>query len=464
MARSERLNFLLITTDQQRGDAIGYANPLVKTPNIDALAADGVRFDRWIIQNGLCMPSRSTMLTGRYPHCHGVRNNGITLPESGKTIAHVLSDTGYHCANIGKLHLVPHTWRDHLSPHPSYGFRTLRVSDEPGVYDDEYVRWVQRKAPQHVEACRLPIPWQANRDEPRVHPVPAEFCHAGFVTDVTMDFLRRTGAEPFFAIAGYYDPHSPFQPPEPFASMYDPADMPLPLPAVARGSCPERVYGAGRHKGKSDDYWRLVKAYYYAMISYVDDGVGRLMGELRRLGLADNTCVIFTSDHGEFLGDYELLGKGEQHCDCVVRTPLVMWCPSRFGSRRVEQVVETINLLPTICDLAAVEAPAGAQGWSMVPLMEGGRWDGPDDALIEGEWEVGGKRQWNRTMRDARYRLTCYSHGDGGELYDLQEDPHELKNLWSEPTCRDQRDKLLMRLMQRMMQSEDPLPPRIAPY
>ncbi|MFQ6048038.1 MAG: sulfatase, partial [Phycisphaerae bacterium] len=206
------------------------------------------------------------------------------------------------------------------------------------------------------------------------------------------------------------------------------------------------------------------KAYYYAMISFVDDCVGRLVGELRKLGLAENTCIIFTSDHGEFLGDYGLLGKGERHYDCIVRVPLVIWCPSRFGPRTVQRVVETVDLLPTICELAGVQRPAGAQGWSLVGLMEGGQWQGPDDALIEGEWEQDGDRRSNRTLRTARYRLSCYSHAESGELYDLQEDPRELNNLWAEPAYRDLREQLTLRLMQRMMQSDDPLPARIAPY
>jgi arylsulfatase A-like enzyme len=209
---SSRPNILFLTTDQQRFDCLGInSNGFVQTPNLDALAREGANLLRFYVNNPLCMPSRASLLTGKYPRNHSVTCNGIPLSESIPNIAHALGAAGYVTGNLGKLHFLPHSGRDYTEPHPDYGFHVVVNADEPGCYPDAYIQWIRSVAPEMEEKVRVPTPGV----EPRgsfdrwIFDAPEELSYSAWVADETIKFIDSNPDRPWFAIAGLYLPHAP---------------------------------------------------------------------------------------------------------------------------------------------------------------------------------------------------------------------------------------------------------------
>ena len=331
----QRPNVLLLYTDQQRRDSVGcYGSPFAATPHLDALAAGGRRFERCYVQSPVCVPSRFAFLTGRYCSSTGVGSNGPEFPADLTPVNQLLSPYGYHGAQIGKLHFVPHSNRDHRDPTPSYGFDTCILADEPGCYDDAYTRWVERVAPEQLARIRTALPPAAisgpqdlpdypapgrNTHEPYLFEADEDLTHSAFVAAETCRFLERIGDTPFLAIAGFYAPHPPINPPRRFVDLLAGRDLPLPKIGPGEQERPEVA-------GLDDAGRRRMVRYYHALVSHVDDQIGRILATLEATGLARRTIVIFTSDHGEYLGDHGRIQKGMPHSvitnvPCIVRLP-----------------------------------------------------------------------------------------------------------------------------------------------
>ena len=436
-------NVLLLYVDQQRGDALGCAgNPDVLTPNLDALAARGTRFDRHYVQNPVCMPSRLSMLTGRYPSNTGVTHMAVPVPEDTEHLATHLGRAGYRTANLGKLHFLPHSNRDHSLPHPSYGFDHLEISDEPGPYDDAYRAHVRRTMPDQLEHISKHVypPAAAIWREQTVHRDPVEHpetwdpwrtvpfagadeaTHTAFVGQRTIDYVRRDHGTPFFCIAGIYSPHSPLVAPQRFLDLYDPA-------ALTVEAYPPELREAAEAKGFTDAHLRQMTHGYYAMISEVDHWVGRIMEHV-----PDNTVVAFTSDHGEFLGDQLALGKGYPGPDSVSRVPLIVATPDGKRGHVCEEVVEAVDLAPTLLQLAGVPVPSYLDGTSLVPALTGGsptlKRGGAlmeDDMRREGPW---------RSLRDDRYRYILL-HDGTERLFDCDAEFGEYRDVAADEAYRE---------------------------
>jgi len=455
-----RPNVLIILTDQQRWDTIqraGYEHMV--TPNLDALAEGGVLFENAFCNNPVCMPSRHSMLSGQYPSAIGSTCNGIEMRPDVPTIHTILKPYGYHTANIGKLHFKNHSARDHREPHPTYGFDTLILSDEPGCYDDAYIKWVQEKDPSQVENCRCGTPpaWQGkpiekarNVHEPYAFEGPEHLTHSAFVAEETADFIRRHAAEPFFAIAGFYAPHTPLNPPGRFVDMYEPARLPLP-----------RMNEGENRLGLSDDEWRRVRAYYYALISHVDDQVGRILSALDEAGIREETIVIFTSDHGEHLGDHGLIHKGPPGLDSCSHVPLVFSWPGRIPAGQARgELIELVDLAPTILDLCGVQVPPFFQGRSFRPLLEGGNYTPRESAFIEYRQPFG--PSW-KTVRTHQFKY-CASNSGAERLFDLEADPYELEDVHGEARYADTLHAMRCELLKRWFDVEKQYPLRTAAY
>ena len=457
----ERPNILLITTDQQRWDALGCnGNPYIHTPNLDKLAQKGINFANCYVQNPLCMPSRISFLTGQYPSTLGITHMGVPVPQDIVTLPTILSQYGYFCANIGKLHFQPHANRDHREPHPRYGFDQLEISDEPGVYEDAYRAWVRRTAPDQLDHLSVGLPPatavyhnvmeiddQINHlgDGPRggfigAIPFPGEdnVTHSAFVANRTINFLQQQdGRSPFFCIAGFYSPHAPWVVPQRFLDLYDPDQLPI----------------DNRQSTIDNDQLRSAVHGYYAMVSEVDFYVGRILAALAEQGLDDNTIIIFTSDHGEWLGENGRFGKGYPGDDAVTHVPLIMSIPQQLAQTEnvtVDHLVEAVDVLPTLLDYAAIQKPAQLNGRSLYPLLTGGSYQPRVAALTE-------FTGW-KTLRTQDYRYLI--HTDGSEqLWDNQ------GNLIY-PTFPNDEGVLAEHrhiLIQRILDAERPLP-RTWPY
>lgn len=459
-----RPNILLLLTDQQRWDALGAnGNRDIQTPHLDRLAAEGVNFDHCFVQNPVCMPSRASFLTGQYPGTLGITHMGVPVPPETVTLPRLLRNAGYRSANIGKLHFLPHANRDHRAVHPAYGFDQLEIADEPGPYEDAYRAWVRRIAPDQLDLISLGLPpnaaiWREamGGDDPIAHPderfpkraVPfrgrADLTHTAFVAEQTRAFIGAHRATPWLCIAGFYSPHSPWVAPQEFLDRHDPATFRLPI-------FPPEVE-ARRGAVASDDELRAARHGYYAMVSEVDHHVGALLAGLAATGQDAETIVIFTADHGEWLGEHLRYGKGYPGDDAVSRVPLIVRWPGgqRRPGRTVGAIVELVDLLPTILECAALPIAPHLQGRSLAALLadEAGAEDGRDAALLE-------HAGW-KTLRTPTFRYLI--EADGREaLFDLTRDPGEYRDVAADPAYAEPLAALRRQLLRRLIACERPL-------
>ena len=470
----QRPNVLLIHTDQHRYDAVGAnGSDVVQTPNLDRLAAEGVAFDHYFVNTPLCMPSRESYLTGQYPSQLDIYTNGIELPESVPTLPEFLDNYGYHSANLGKLHFLTHANRDHRETHPKYGFDRLEISDEPGPYPDAYRAWVEKRDPGALDDVSLGVPPAArdfHRDtgvgdidhldpryttEPRPFPADADLTHSTFVADRTIEYLEsRADREPFLAVAGFYSPHSPWVAPQEYLDLYDREEVPVPdfPPEVEaeREAIAEREHADDpTTETFTDAEIRAVRHGYYAMVSEVDYHVGRILDRLDELGVADDTVVVFTSDHGDWLGEFLRYTKGWPAEDAITRVPCLVRWPDGVEDpgRRVDDIVEAVDLVPTILDAAGIQRPPHLLGESLLPALTRTGSVGRDAALVE---DVNGK-----ALRTEEYRYLL--HADGREeLFDLTAEYHEYRDVSGDhpDVVADHRKRLLDRLTEIDVESQ----------
>jgi arylsulfatase A-like enzyme len=523
-----RPNFLLIITDQHRADHLGcYGNKVVRTPNIDALAARGTRFTEFHVATPICMPNRSTLMTGRMPSLHGVRQNGQPLSLSAVTFVELLRQAGWHTALIGKSHLqnisarpitmglpepdpakiqppaamtearrgqwsdgrydqeLPTTWQGEPGFEPSlpfYGFAHLRLAVGHGdAVTGHYGRWLESRHPGSDKLRGPDNALPANREiwAPQAWRtrIPEELYPTTWIADETVAFLKEQAksGQPFFAQCSFPDPHHPFTPPGRWFDMYDQADIALPeafhhpqggRPPHLAALHAERDAGHAVKSGMTafactETEARGAIALNYGSISMIDDAVGRVLTALEETGLADNTVVVFTADHGDFMGDHQLLLKAALHYRGLVRVPCIWVDPAaRNAPATCDALAGTIDLPTSFLARAGVAPFNGMQGKAL-PDMAAGR-DGHDALVIEEDQRrgyMGFPLNFRaRTLLDGRHRLTLYSCADWGELYDLADDPNEFRNLWSDPAHRSLRAELTERLARRMMALADSSP------
>ena len=440
-----RPNILWYCTDQQRFDTIAaLGNPHVATPALDALVREGTAFSHAYCQSPICTPSRSSFMTGMYPsRIRNTRNGNESWPDHPPLISKLLSDGGYDCGLVGKFHLQSGGHR--TEPRLDDGYRYWRFSHAPR--DDwpqghDYGDWV-RAMGGDLDALRT--------SEDRV---PPELHQTTWVTDQALEFIDQKRSGPWFLTLNPYDPHPPFIPPRAYAERFDPAAMPGPHFRESDLAQQERLrevaFQTLAERPETFD-GRSLQALYYAMIMQVDEQFARLLAGLEASGQRDDTVIVFTSDHGEMLGDHGLLYKGCRFYEGLVRVPLVFSWPGRIRrDLRTDALVELIDLSATLLDLAGIEAPEAMQGQSLLPILTGDA--DPDrhrpfvrceyfDALDE--VNVQGSRSFATMYRDERYKLCVYHTHGTGELYDLREDPWEFDDLWAHPDYRDIHRELL---------------------
>ena len=517
-------NFILFITDQQKAGHLGaYGNTVIKTPNLDALAKRGWKAERFYVATPICMPNRSSLMTGRMPSVHGARHNGIPLSLESVTFADKLKEAGYETALVGKSHLQnmtgkgpqwprptdPETlgearrsyggnydqewgpyWRnnpDHDLATPFYGFSRVALTVDHGdqVWG-HYWRWLQER---HPEAARQAGPEQAipTPDYELSHfrqawrtRVPEDLSTNAYIGGKTCELIREyaQGDKPFFIKCSFPDPHHPFTPHGKYWDMYDPdkVDLPESFHASQAHTPPPHVAWLYKQREQSkavkhtpalfsctEREAREAIALNYGSISHIDHVVGQVMAELKTQGVADNTIVIFMSDHGDYLGDHQLLWKGPIHYQSLIRTPFIWMDPSRPQARHNEgALASTIDVAPSILERTGLVPYNGMQGKSLLPLMENRTPGLRNHVLIEEEGQrvMFGMdtRVRMRTILDKEYRLSLYDAADFGELYDLKRDPMELENLWDSPTHASRKSALLEALALAMLSHTDTSP------
>ena len=459
-------NIIVIYTDQQRWDTIeANGNSVIKTPNLDSLAETGVNFSNCHVQNPLCMSSRISMLTGQYCSSLGLTHMAVTVPPETVTLQKILKSYGYHNGLIGKLHFLPHSNRDHRALHPPYDFHHMELSDEPGCYEDAYRAWVRRKAPDQLDDISVGLPpvaaqWQRllgfrdgikhperMRYGARAFPARSDTSHSAFVGEQTIEYIRSRGDAPFFCFSGFYSPHSPWVAPQEYLDIYRDEEMPLP------NYPPD--YPPSGEKQFSDASLRSITRGYYAMISEVDHWIGKILDAIDECGLANDTIVVFTSDHGEWLGEHRRFGKGYWAPDVVSRVPLILRAPEALGGKsgaQVDRVVECVDVVPTVLRLAGIPIPPSVQGDQLpvTALAAGGSGDGEGDGLALTEYHG-----W-KSLRMQQYRYVA--EADGAErLYDLAYDPWEYHDVAAEAAYSGALSDARAALIGRMLRIERPL-------
>ena len=442
-------NVLWICTDQQRWDSIAaLGNRHINTPNIDRLAAAGTACTNAFCQAPICTPSRASFLTGCYASTvHGCSNGNSHWAEAAPLVTGLLADAGYCCGLAGKLHLAGAHGR--IEPRPrDDGYSVFHWSHDPRdtwPAGHAYRDWVADRG-AHL-----------GRTYAKLGYMPAELHQTTFCADQAIEFMEFSWTQPWLMSVNIFDPHAAFDPPADYLARYNLDDMPAPAYQPSDLAAQELLKGvdfqtAARDPDSFDARGKI--AAYYAMIELIDHNVGRMLDALERTGQADNTLVIFTSDHGEMLGDHGLLLKGCRFYEGLVHVPLILRWPGRItAGATTDALVELTDLAPTLLDAAELPVPEHMAGRSLLPLLRGATAEHRGEvrceyyaALRSLKRNLGAWSDSRATMiRDRRYKLAVYHGHPVGELFDLQEDPHEHRNLWREPGYAELRFDLLRR-------------------
>ncbi|MEG0942568.1 MAG: sulfatase-like hydrolase/transferase [Angelakisella sp.] len=485
------MNILWICTDQQRFDTLGcYGNPYVKTQNIDRLAAMGVRFNRAYSQSPVCAPSRASFLTGRYPRTCGVRQNGQDIAPRERLVTKALSENGYTCGLSGKLHISACNQITGRAKEPRIddGYDYFKWSHHPGGISDkgnwptnEYTMWLSEKGvtyhEQNLPECCFV---QAGMEE--------EHHQVTWCVDCAQQYIEsaRLYNKPWLFSVNIFAPHHPFNPPMEYLNRYLERLDEIPLPNYKEGELENKPAFQKKDQGGAYDTpgnyayptmterdHRYLRASYWAMIDLIDHQVGRLLDYLEQTGQINDTLIIFTSDHGENLGDHGMYLKGPYFYENNVHVPLIMACPSQIPSGRVsDALVELVDLAPTICDAANIPCEPGMQGRSLWPLLTGSaELNHHRDSVYCEYYNANIKHRnplaFTTMVFDGRYKLVRVHDRSKtvdclGELYDLAVDPTETINCFQSPDYQNVKIQMLELMCDRMAETCDPLPVRKA--
>lgn len=444
----EKPNILFLMTDEQRFDTLGAVNPVVKTPNLDALSADGVLFTRAYTSNPSCIPARAAMLTGKYPHQCGAPGYITHAFDHEKAFPVLLQNAGYHTAYIGKLHLATSgmerglDYQDIVDSHspqpqsPEANSYQCWLHEQGFRNGNELLRWNPK--------VRLSADWLA---DPMYH-------IDEYVGERGREWLanRAPGGQPWFCTVSFPGPHMPFDGGNlPEADLYAPEDVDMPETTF------EMLSGKPPHNSMADsktpeprlsysaDQIRSLRRAYYANITQIDRKIGEITAALRARGEYDNTLVIFTTDHGEYMGEFGLVAKGQHVHEALMRIPFIVKPPAGgVPGKRESALISSVDIAATCLTAAGADVPADMPSQDLSPY-----WRTPEDLNDRSSvyMEAGGIR----VLRDQRWKYCHYRDREHGELYDLQNDPLETTNLWDKPHMADLKAYFSRRLVDKLI-------------
>lgn len=430
---NKRPNFLFFMSDDQRADSMGCAgNPILKTPNMDRLAREGVRFTNAFVTNSLCGPSRATCMTGLYSHNTGVRVNDGTFPREQITFLEMLRGAGYKSAFVGKWHNKNFGRERNLDYY--FGFKgqgqyhNPMIAEQSGP-DREYQGWIE-----------------------------------DIMADHSIEFIRQHRRQAWALCHWSKGPHALCEPPERLKDLYRDATFPRPetfytdykdKPRAVK-EADMKIGGSGRDSYIAD--WDSFVRSYYQVLTGLDENVGRILNALDGMGLTENTVVIYTSDNGCFLGEFGFFDKRLMY-EPSIRVPLLVRYSRMIKPATVcEEMALNIDHTPTILDLAGMKVSRAMDGRSLRPLLESRSAGWRQDFLYE-YYEYPG---WHsvkacKGVRTKRWKyIEYYDHPKEFELYDLVSDPNEVRNLYGDPNYRDVIAKLRQRLLELRKEARDP--------
>ncbi len=435
----ERPNILLIHTDQHRYDCLGaYGNPDIKTPNIDALAGDGVLYENSFCAYPVCTPSRYSLFSGQYVHRHRGFDNVATLSEDTPSLPRILRQAGYRTAAVGKMHFTP-TYLD-------VGFDEMYLAEQcgNGRYDDDYHRWLRSEG----LVDRLDLIDQMGefrKDAPEEYwnyygafpsDLDEEHHSTTWIGNKALECLEQWDQGGHFLMTGFIKPHHPFDPPYPWAEMYDPDSLSL-LPGWTESLIHgDDGKGYFSYEELTEPILRRVMALYYASISQIDHHVGRMLSLLKEKGLYDSTFIVFTSDHGDYMGHHHRILKGYRMLEPLIRVPLIIKYDSGSPLRgRDSRLVNNIDVAPTLLSAAVGPAPGAMQGVDLT------------DAGAESEYILA--ESGNEYMVRSRTRKLLLHKDPGKSMFlDLERDPLEFENLFNSDAHRSEIELMRRQLVE----------------
>ena len=445
-------NILFILTDQQRYDTLACNGAsFAKTPNLDRLAKSGASFHQHVVANPVCSPSRASIWTGQAPSAHGLWANGGALDSSAETIASHLTTHGYQTAHFGKMHLVPILNR--VDAHPAFGFQKIEVAEGDQQYppDDAYFNWLRAREPMRF-AELLEELYTKGQADGYASRLPRPLHQSEWTTDRASDWLQNERDEnhPFFLSVGFFDPHHAFNPVREFWDLFEETNFPPAARDQEWDSLRPEQY-ATRRQGLAKFFSDPAKLQatiraYHAMVAHVDACIGRLLDALKTTGLDNQTLIVFSSDHGELLGDHGMLWKGPFLLDSLMRVPLIMAGPGIPAGHRFDAPTSSLDFFPTFARLAGADTPH-LPGRSL--LRKDGTLEPPDpDRLCYAEWDAPGDGPASclRMLRSGRDKIIINPlRPEIGEYYDLISDPHECRNRWNavDPRQQELRNEIL---------------------
>ena len=475
----DRPNVLLICTDQQRRDTMAcYGNDWVQSPNVNALADESFVFENCYVTVAVCSPARASLLTGLYPHTAGVIKNSVPLPESSPSIAE-LAPADYTTAKFGKWHLGndlvnQHGFDEWLATEDEHESNPTHTRREDRLRQSAYFEFLRSHGYEPHQ--RTDGGYAFSQHQRSV--LPEEHTMSTFLGDNVAEFIRRNTDRPWVMCAMFFEPHPPYN--GPFNDMYAPEDIPV-GPAFLRmpdentplwhrrraemhlsgevtdhyrvnaETSSDLTAGAEDRPLATADDWKALRARYFGLVTLMDRGVGKILDALEETGQSDRTVVVFTSDHGDGLGDRGMLGTKRAFYEEISGVPLLMRVPwINSSQKKIRGNIGHVDIAPTLLELMGVPAsdmPDHLQGQSRVDVLEG-RADLCDDVFMQ--WyehsptvplgnpdiERMSRVSWRSVVTTDRWKLNL-SPGDQCELYDLKADPFELNNRFDDPQCRD---------------------------
>ena len=499
-------NVLLITSDQQHYNTIGAFNSEIRTPNLDRLVKEGMTFNRAYCPNPTCTPTRGSIITGKYPSQHGGWSLGTKVDENQNTLGDELIKNGYRTALVGKAHFHPlqsteeypsleayptlqdiDFWRRFNDEHDRwYGFQhcqLLRNHTTEAHVGQHYVLWLEEKGCKNWRDYFVKPTGNLEYRKRRKWEIPEEFHYDNFIAEKSNELIEEYAKndEPFFLWSSFFDPHPDYEVPEPYYSMYDREKLTIPISHAKEHLNNPPHYQMAKEKNADfsvycesgfadhgfhfhDDNEEDVRentAIYYGMVTMMDKYIGKILDKLDELQIAQDTLVIFTTDHGHLLGHHGLVAKGPFMYEDMIKVPMIIRQNEAIPQNMVSGAMQSlVDLAPTILSMTDNTIPYDMTGINQHKVWTGERTSVRNHAIVEHRHEP--TKIHLKTYVNERYKLTVYYNQTYGELYDLENDPKENNNLWDNEGYRNIKQDLLMKYIWAELGKEELSMPRIA--
>lgn len=500
----KKYNILFITSDQQHFNTIGKFNPEIHTPNLDRLCDQGTYYNRAYTVNPTCTPARASLITGKYPSQHGAWTLGTKLSEQEPTIGAMMQKKGIKTALIGKAHFQPlkstekycsleaypllqdlEFWKNYQEDF--YGFKTVRLARNHTTEShvgQHYALWLEEKGCLNWRDYFEAPTGNMGSTEQYAWKLPEEYHYDAWIAEETNKLLEqyKENGDTFFLWSSFFDPHPRYFVPQNYVDLYD-ADN-LTLPCVVEGEhddSPEIIkktqeltanfseyqksgfllHGTSSHKLKSEKTARKDLAIYYSMITLMDKYIGKILDKLEELGLRENTIVVYTTDHGHFLGQHGLYAKGPFMYEDAVRVPYIVSCPGTIPCSKVSKALQSLVDLPvTFLDYSNIDIPYYMTGINQRKVWEGLEESARKHVIVEHHHEKGSINL--RAYINDRYKLVVSQYDKYWELYDLKDEPCEIMNHWNDLKYCNVKFEIMQEYIQAELEKESLYMPRIA--